>query len=258
MYRKKSEERIERLWSGGLDSAIKSYQSGEASIQDITEVTGILFRAIRRVFAHHGVKIVSRSEAQTAHYARHPERKAKISAAHKAITIPAEQRGRMIDANIAAIRRDPSIHINARVNPSIYESKVIHALQSAGISYRFNHPSPPFWLDFYFPEMSVGLEIQRTQVHPDRNRHNSVVKSLGLRALVYYRVYEVKKNRISDLINLLSDIKIGSFDPSIIGEYSMFGRNPRGPTIVALDKHKFRWAFGAVNSKNRPPVPKMS
>lgn len=253
-YLRRAITQIEAHWPGGMAAAIAAYTANSITLTDLATTTGVKFRALRRVLAHFQVERRSLSQAIRREHAINPRRReASKATAKRVLASPAVQAMSRV-ARRAAHLADPSKHLNAKVGMSKYEKAVAAALTDAGLVYEFNHPFPPFWLDFWLPHLSVGIEVQGINKTPSKAR-DSHIRSAGARVVFYFHTYQIGLGRTDDLIQVILDVQGGHLDPASLGEYTMISRRPHNSAYLQIGPHKFRWPFGPMYAHNCPPPP---
>lgn len=219
----RAEARIDAGWPGGMAAMFRDYSDGSCDLAMITRRTGVEFRALRRMFKAHGVRLRSRSEANVVSYVLNPARSQKT--AEKLRTSSSafrpEVQAKMRATKIANHRRDPSTHINAKCKPSKYEAMFIDTLKTDGVAFIFNQHAAGFWLDFYLFEMGIGIELERGSVRPDLRRHLTIIDALGLSNIIYIPTRMIRNGYTILVGHVISDLKSGSLDPSTIGQNGM-------------------------------------
>lgn len=253
-YLRRAIGRINAAWPGGTEAMLADYAAGKVSLADVTEKTGVRFRALRRIFAQTGAKIRTVAEATRREHAWNPERRASASAVAKRVFRNPEIRAASYAARRAAHLVDPSKHVNFRAKMSKYESITAAALKDAGFAYEFNRPFPPFWVDFWLPDLAVGIEVQKPSRIPSRDR-DAQIRAAGARTVFYFSTYHIGLDRIDDLIQVVLDVQCGRLDPASLGEYTMISRRPHNAAFLQIGPHKFRWPFGPMYAYNCPPPP---
>lgn len=242
-------------WPGGLEAMFVAYRTGEIDLATITRKTGVAFRSLRQLFESHGVRLRTRSEALSRDHAINPRRKAASKAQGERLASPASQLRSRI-ARRESHLCDPSKHLNAKVGMSPYERQTAAALKDAGIAFEFNKSFPPFWLDFWLPELAIGVEVQRPNRIPSKSR-DAAIREAGARAVLYFSTYQIRHGRLNDLIEVILLLQCGHLDPAALGEYTMVSRRPHNSAYLQIGPHKFRWAFGPMYAHNCPPPPPM-
>jgi hypothetical protein len=202
--------------------------------------TGVRFRALLRIFAHHGIEKRGNSDAFVVAHALHPEWAANTSAKLKITTSARrpEVRRKMSEAKIKAFRADPSLHPNAHVTMSTTETMLAAILESAGVAFRFSVNADRYWLDFLLPELGIGVELQRC-CHPCQKRDATIRQTLGLKAILYLPTRYFREGKAARLEHLVADLKAGSLDPSSLGEYAMISCQAKRGTTISLNGHHF-------------------
>ena len=183
----KAEQQINERWPGGLPAMLAAYRDGQTTLADMTATTGILFRGLRRLLSRHGVPIRDYATASAVAHALKPEWGEHISQTKKiqAFRHPPHVTAQATEKRLRTVRADPSRHGLAHIAMTNRERQFADMLERHGVAYRFNAPAAHYFLDFHLPAIAVGIEVQRSQALPVRERDAVVTQALNLKGIVY-------------------------------------------------------------------------
>lgn len=257
-YLKQAEARL-AVYPGGVEGFVADYLQEKASIADVSRLTGVAYRAMKRILLNRGIALRGTAAANTIHHRLHPERAQKVGDQNRTIRAACrpEVRAKMVATRRESVRRDPTMHINGVVGMGAHEKVFAAALSERGVEFVFNKQAFPYWLDFFFPALLVGVEIQADSPWPNRDRDATIREVLGLKTIIYFQYYQMRQKRVGDLVDLIVDIQEGRFDPSALGEETMLTRRPGKGAGLELNGYKFRRPFVRIRSLHPPESPQM-
>lgn len=198
---------------------LDEYQSERTTLKAIIRKTGVLTRALHRIFAAHGIKIRSANEASEVGRRLNPDWRGHISRTKRlkpfvhspeVTRIAAQKRVRLF-------REQPHRHSLSHMPMKPREKMLAAMLDARGIEYSFNHHSGGYWLDFYLPQLRVGIELQNTKP-PCKQRDDSLTASLRLRGIFYVMVRYFREGKQHAIARLLDSLKAGQVNIESLGD----------------------------------------
>jgi len=232
-YRKRAEAQIDSSWPGGVSGFLAEYERRMVTLEEVTKVTGVSFRALNRIMEAHGVKPLNRGDALRVAYRLKPERIEKTREKLRTNTSfrRPEVRQKMSETKRRQYAENPSLHINSKATPTTAEHHFGGLLSAAGINpWHFSFSIPPFWVDFYLPSLRVAVEVCRRH-RMALERHEKVLQSGLIDFVFYIPTWLVIPSRDAEVHEFVAWLKRGNFAPAASGGYLMFGRSRKFETV---------------------------
>lgn len=178
---------LDKHWPNGIAGAISDYAAGRATWKRFEDACHLHFRAVRNFFESRGVKIHDTHTAIVNARKLNPEWNENISRAkvRKPYYHSPETVKTISEKRAATFREHPERHGNASVGMTSREAEFAKVATELGIRVEFNKNVPPFWLDFYMPDLGLGFEIQHSSRLPSKTRADFIRDALSLKALLY-------------------------------------------------------------------------
>lgn len=234
---------IDAHWPGGVAGAIADYQAERASLKQIMRAAKLQPHSVRRFFKSRGVQLRDPVAAGVVGKKLNPDWRERISKAKRlhpfrhspGVTAVATAK------RVATVRSDPSRHGNAHAKMTNRERQFADMLDAVPYRYEFNKPAAHYFLDFYLPDLSIGVEVQRSQTRPERSRDAAIIAALGLKGILYVPTWYLREGLAGEVAKLVRRLYL--IDPAMLGDRRYLCMLP-GRSHITHEGIRFmaRWA----------------
>lgn len=180
-------EKIRLQYPGGLDAFISDYRDERKTMRQLLSAVPLQYRAFMRAFSLLGVPMRDKSARMIVARKLNPAWNDNISRGklREPFHHSPEVTASATEKRMKLFRADPSRHGQSHIGMSRREQTVKAMLDRYGVHGIFNQPAAGYFVDFYLPDLRIGIEVQRSQCLPDKLRCEAITQALSLRTMIY-------------------------------------------------------------------------